>query len=418
MRLPIIFFMVAITVAPVIAQDSLTESTDYPNLLPGPTMVHPGTGCYMLASGSIEPGDVDWVQITLPFANAETVVDVDFAANSGVSMLLVSEVGGSSVFGNGDGNSDIDNQCGLGGTSSELGSTSDSAVILTDTLENAVLNIAITGGGDWGFTGAHSQKFTYEVWVSAFTDTADGGCSDNSDCNDDVSCTEDVCDTSSGECTHTADDSLCDNGMFCDGVRVCDVEFDCQAGETPCEAGEVCSEEDDGGVCVAPTGIVMDIKPGSCPNQLNRRSRGVLPVVLLGSSDFDVSQVDIFTLVMTRADGVGGSVSPHEGPPGPHTTISDVATPGASGDESEEDCACNDNLAEEDGLDDLNMKFKTIEVVEMLELDQSEHAETIELVIHGLMLDGSNFSASDCIRVMPMKSRSMHGQFDGRHIRR
>ena len=44
------------------------------------------------------------------------------------------------------------------------------------------------------------------------------------------------------------------------------------------------------------TGIDMDIKPGSCKNPFNVKSRGVLPVVLLGSEDLDVSDIDINSL--------------------------------------------------------------------------------------------------------------------------
>ena len=58
--------------------------------------------------------------------------------------------------------------------------------------------------------------------------------------------------------------------------------------------------------------IDIDIKPGSFPNSLNVKSKGVLPVAILGSADFDVTQVDPATVVLTwpgitlppRVDGV------------------------------------------------------------------------------------------------------------------
>ncbi|MCH8993296.1 MAG: hypothetical protein IIA44_16280, partial [Acidobacteria bacterium] len=71
----------------------------------------------------------------------------------------------------------------------------------------------------------------------------------------------------------------------------------------------------------------LDIKPGSCPNSFNRGSNGVLPVALVGTPDFDVTEVDISSLLLVRTDGVGGSIAPHEGPPGPHSVFEDVATP-------------------------------------------------------------------------------------------
>ena len=48
----------------------------------------------------------------------------------------------------------------------------------------------------------------------------------------------------------------------------------------------------------------LDIKPGSCPNPLNPRSHGVLPVALLGTEDFDVTDVDVSSLTISRGDSV------------------------------------------------------------------------------------------------------------------
>jgi hypothetical protein len=42
--------------------------------------------------------------------------------------------------------------------------------------------------------------------------------------------------------------------------------------------------------------VPIDIKPGSFPNSINPRSRGVIPVALLGSVEFDVTDVDVMTL--------------------------------------------------------------------------------------------------------------------------
>jgi hypothetical protein len=138
----------------------------------------------------------------------------------------------------------------------------------------------------------------------------------------------------------------------------------------------------------------LDIKPGSCPNSFNPRSRGVLPVGLLGSDALDATEVDISTLLISRADGVGGSVGPNEGPPGPHTVIADVGTP-FHGDL----CDCHEE--EGDGVLDVSMKFKTQEVVEALELDDVPGGSLVELVVSGELLDGRSFTASDCVRIVP-----------------
>jgi hypothetical protein len=44
------------------------------------------------------------------------------------------------------------------------------------------------------------------------------------------------------------------------------------------------------------TTVDIDIKPGSDPNSINPRSKGVIPVAVLGSGDFDAMQVDAATV--------------------------------------------------------------------------------------------------------------------------
>jgi hypothetical protein len=143
-----------------------------------------------------------------------------------------------------------------------------------------------------------------------------------------------------------------------------------------------------------PTTLSLDIKPGSCPNPLNRNSNGVLPVALLGTDTFDVTLVDLASIQLYRADGVAGSVTPLEGPPGPRSVVEDVGTI-FEGDL----CDCHDLRG--DGFDDLSMKFNKSKVVEILELDDLEAGSYVELVLSGFLLDGTPFSASDCILLVP-----------------
>jgi len=50
-----------------------------------------------------------------------------------------------------------------------------------------------------------------------------------------------------------------------------------------------------------PTPISIDIKPGSSPNSINLKSKGVVPVAILGTDDFDVSDVDPDTVIFADA---------------------------------------------------------------------------------------------------------------------
>ena len=62
--------------APLQAQSVLLEPLEFPATYPGPSAQHPGGGCFRLASGTIAPGDVDWVQVRIPWASTLTIVDV------------------------------------------------------------------------------------------------------------------------------------------------------------------------------------------------------------------------------------------------------------------------------------------------------------------------------------------------------
>jgi len=154
---------------------------------------------------------------------------------------------------------------------------------------------------------------------------------------------------------------------------------------------------DASGVCIQRSEALvasLDIRPGACPNSFNRTSHGVLPVALLGSDEIDVTQVDVATLRLARADGVGGSVAPNEGPPGPHTEVSDVATPFTG-------AACDCLALGGDGVPDLSAKFRSDALVAALQLEALSAGALVELVLTGELLDGRAFSASDCVRLVP-----------------
>ena len=143
--------------------------------------------------------------------------------------------------------------------------------------------------------------------------------------------------------------------------------------------------------------VSLDIKPGSCPNPLNRRSRGVLAAALLGTADFDATTIDVSSVLLARADGVGESVAPHEGPPGPHSIFEDVASPFEG-----QPCECDDLGG--DGIIDLAMKFKTPDVVAALLLNELPAGATVELVVTGMLLDGTSFEARDCVTIVPPRA--------------
>jgi hypothetical protein len=135
---------------------------------------------------------------------------------------------------------------------------------------------------------------------------------------------------------------------------------------------------------VAPPFIVpVDIKPTSCPNPLNVKSQGVLPVAILGTADFDVTQVDPITVELE-------GVSPLR------WTREDVATPYEPfvGKQGAYDCT------EEgpDGYMDLSFKFNTQEVVAALGL--VEDGDVLVLSLTGSLLGGEGFVGEDVVVIL------------------
>ena len=472
----------------------VTESIDFPPAIPGSTIVHSGESCFWAASGTVAAGDVDWLQVSLPFDSARTVVDLDFAAGTSRSLLLTSIPGGGTAFNMGDGNNAADNLCGLGSASSPVGNTLDNVVDLGATGANTLVNIGISGYPDFSFSGSHTQTFSYDVWVYAEADLPectvdadcddavactvdrcdlaavacvhspdDGLCDDGSfcngaewcdqtggcqagtppDCDDGVDCTEDecdddaqacahtadsefcdngvfcdgaetcdgvqgctagpavncddaidctsdACDDEAGACIHAADDSLCDNGLFCDGAEVCDANEGCRSGASPCPPGQVCDEIDR---CQKTERFFLDIRPEQCPNRFNLRGRGLLRVALLGTASFDVGDVDPTSLELVRADGLGGGALPLDGRHRHRIRVQDVTAPVVG-----ESCDCQE--VGRDGVPDLVMKFFMRDIVTNLDLGHMPRRAMVELTLHGRLLDGTPFSASDCITIV------------------
>jgi hypothetical protein len=77
------------------------------------------------------------------------------------------------------------------------------------------------------------------------------------DCSDGVGCTVDSCNETTDSCDNAPDDAACDDGLFCNGTEVCDPALDCQPGSPPCDpATETCNEDAD--TC-EPIGVAFDL---------------------------------------------------------------------------------------------------------------------------------------------------------------
>lgn len=101
-----------------------------------------------------------------------------------------------------------------------------------------------------------------------------------------------------------------------------------------------------------PEPVAIDIKPGSCPNSLNCKSKGVLPVAILGTAEFDVNEIDPATV---RLAGVAPL----------RWDFEDVATPYEPF-TGKQDCTIDCTEMGPDGYLDATLKFDTQEVIAAL----------------------------------------------------
>jgi len=139
---------------------------------------------------------------------------------------------------------------------------------------------------------------------------------------------------------------------------------------------------------LVPVSVAIDIKPGSCPNPLNVKNQGVLPVAILGTTDFDVSEVDLDTVKL-------------EGKTPLRWAFEDVTTPLEILIEDVDPCF---NCTEEgpDGFLDLALKFDTQEILSQLSIgsDALVDGECIVLTLTGYLYDGTPIWGEDTVLII------------------
>jgi hypothetical protein len=133
--------------------------------------------------------------------------------------------------------------------------------------------------------------------------------------------------------------------------------------------------------------VAIDIKPQSCPNSLNTKSKGRLPVAILGTSDFDVNDVDVSTVQLE-------GVSPLR------SNIKDVSTPVV---DPQDECDCTTDGAY--GFDDLSLKFDTQDIVTAL--GPVNDGDQIVLTLTGNLNDGTAIEGQDCIIIKSSRENAI-----------
>lgn len=142
-------------------------------------------------------------------------------------------------------------------------------------------------------------------------------------------------------------------------------------------------------------GVPVDIKPQSCPNPLNLNSRGVLPVAILGTDSFDVTEVDPSTVLL---QGVGPL----------RWALEDVATPFEPF-TGKEDCFEDCTTEGPDGYFDLTLKFDRQAVVAAL--GDVGDGECLVLELTGSLYNSNSFTGEDVVLIRKKgKQQSLEGQ--------
>lgn len=125
-----------------------------------------------------------------------------------------------------------------------------------------------------------------------------------------------------------------------------------------------------------PSPVAVDIKPGSCPNPLNVKSNGVLPVAILGTEDVNVIDIDPFSIRLADVNAI-------------RCGFEDVAALFLEASE----CTCTEDGA--DGFLDLTLKFKIQDIAAML--GQVTHGDELVLTLTGKLYDGTLIEGADCV---------------------
>ena len=118
---------------------------------------------------------------------------------------------------------------------------------------------------------------------------------------------------------------------------------------------------------IEPITVEIDIKPGSDPNSINLKSKGLVPVAILGSETFDVMAVDLTTL----------RFGPGEAEPFHDLTVVHM------------DHIKDANL---DGFMDLVLHFKTQEV--------GLTSDSTEATLTGSTIDGTPIEGTDSVNIV------------------
>jgi hypothetical protein len=149
-------------------------------------------------------------------------------------------------------------------------------------------------------------------------------------------------------------------------------------------------------------GPTVLIRPVACPAPLNVDGHGVVNILMTGEVDLDITALDLASVRIERADGVGSFALPYDGSVGPSIVFADVNQPNdqdVGNGPGQVPCSCNDENTP-DGILDVTIPFRTDDLVAALELDGLPYGTEVTLSLTGEFADGTPFIAADCVALV------------------
>lgn len=131
--------------------------------------------------------------------------------------------------------------------------------------------------------------------------------------------------------------------------------------------------------------VPVDIKPGACPNPLNLVSKGVLPVAILGTADFDVRTIDPSTVTLKGVSPLRWSLEDVASPYEPFSGKTDIYQCNTSG---------------PDGNLDMVFKFDTEEIAGAIGDATASAGQALLLKLEGKLQDRAEIKGEDSVVII------------------
>lgn len=132
-------------------------------------------------------------------------------------------------------------------------------------------------------------------------------------------------------------------------------------------------------VYVPPVEVTFDLRPGSCRNPFNRKSRGIVPAVVLGSDGLDVRDIDLESL------RIEGCVSPVR------FQFDDIASADTS-------LVHRCSETAQDGIEDLYIKLSAVDIEATLGI--TAMGNEVPLHLTGRLKDGTPIIGEDALVIV------------------